>query len=251
MVIAGIDANAKIGLGQESDVLQKWHYPADDGGDLSSTCVSRRDSQPHRRSRGAPFPSAYVAKQRYAKATSAFNSSTKCLWSTPISKEVKLLVYLSAIRPIMMYGSETWAAPSAVMERLDCTERKMLERLLGYFWPRECHNEKVYVETDVVCRRMTRGRYQHILRRPADRLVQRVLRSLSGLSWNRPPGRKRKLRAEVVKDEQRILGQDRQFNDSDEWIDYVQALAEDRGGWAELCLRTALLGEDSGNRVRR
>ncbi|KAK6727780.1 hypothetical protein RB195_005453 [Necator americanus] len=41
------------------------------------------------------------------------------------------------IRNIMMYGSETWAAPSMVMERLDCTERKLLRRLLGYFWPRE------------------------------------------------------------------------------------------------------------------
>ncbi|KAK6744228.1 hypothetical protein RB195_011123 [Necator americanus] len=53
-------------------------------------------------------------QQRCAKATSAFNSSTKCLWSTPITNEVKLRVYLSAIRPIMMYVSETWAAPSTV-----------------------------------------------------------------------------------------------------------------------------------------
>ncbi|KAK6760685.1 hypothetical protein RB195_021951 [Necator americanus] len=75
-------------------------------------------------------------QQRCAKATSAFNSLTKCLWSTPITNEVKLLVYLSAIRPIMMYGSETWPAPLTVMERFDCTERNLLRRLLGYFWPR-------------------------------------------------------------------------------------------------------------------
>ncbi|KAK6762931.1 hypothetical protein RB195_023585 [Necator americanus] len=46
-------------------------------------------------------------QQRCAKATSAFNTLTKCLWSTPINNEVKLRVYLSALRPIMMYGSET------------------------------------------------------------------------------------------------------------------------------------------------
>ncbi|KAK6736774.1 hypothetical protein RB195_019461 [Necator americanus] len=34
-------------------------------------------------------------------------SLTKCLWSTTITNEVKLRVYLSAIRPITMYGSET------------------------------------------------------------------------------------------------------------------------------------------------
>ncbi|KAK6734692.1 hypothetical protein RB195_018092 [Necator americanus] len=69
-------------------------------------------------------------QQRCAKATSAFNSLTKCLWLTPITDEAKR-VYLSATHPIMMYGSETWAAPSTVMVRLDCTERKLLRRLLG------------------------------------------------------------------------------------------------------------------------
>ncbi|KAK6760734.1 hypothetical protein RB195_021980 [Necator americanus] len=72
-------------------------------------------------------------QQRCTKTTSAFTSLTKCLWSTPITNEVKLRVYLSAVRPIMMYGSDTWAAPSTVMERLVCTERKLLGRLLGYF----------------------------------------------------------------------------------------------------------------------
>ncbi|KAK6736616.1 hypothetical protein RB195_019360 [Necator americanus] len=122
-------------------------------------------------------------QQRCDKAASASNSSTKCLWSTPITNEVKLRVYLSAIRPIMMYGSETWAAPSTVMEKLDCTERKLLRRLLGYFWPRG----------------------------PADRLVQRVLRSSSGSSWKNPPDRKRKFWTEAVKEDLRTLGVDRQF----------------------------------------
>ncbi|KAK6761316.1 hypothetical protein RB195_022396 [Necator americanus] len=72
-------------------------------------------------------------QQRCTKATFALNSLTKCLWSSPITNEVELRVYLSAIRSIMMYGLETWAAPSTVMERLDYTERKLLRRLLGYF----------------------------------------------------------------------------------------------------------------------
>ncbi|KAK6764702.1 hypothetical protein RB195_024869 [Necator americanus] len=125
---------------------------------------------------------------------------------------------------------------------------------------------------------MTRGKYQHpapsskvatenlhrlfghILKRPADHLVQRVLRSLSSSSWKKPPGRKRKFSTEVVKEDLKTLGVDRQFRrdvrfrriwNSNEWIDSVQALAEDREGWAELSSRTAHLGEDAGNRVRR
>ncbi|KAK6743078.1 hypothetical protein RB195_010381 [Necator americanus] len=96
--------------------------------------------------------------------------------------------------------------------------------------------------------------------RPADRLVQRVLRSLPGSSWKKPPGRKRKFWTEVVKEDLRTLGVDRQFRqdvrfrriwNSDECIDSVQALAEDREGWAKLCSRTAHLGEDAVSRVRR
>ncbi|KAK6762585.1 hypothetical protein RB195_023346 [Necator americanus] len=216
-------------------------------------------------------------QQRCAKATSAFNSLTKCLWSTPITNEVKLRVYLSAIRPIMMYGSETWAAPPALMERLDCTERKPLRWLLGYFWPRVCHNDDLHAEIDVVYRRMTRGRCQHlappskvakvnrlrffghILRRSADRLVQRVLRSFPGSSWKKPSGRKRKFWTEGVKEDQRTFSVDRQFRrdvmfrriwNSDEWTDSVLALAEDRKGWAELCSMTPHLSEDAGNRVK-
>ncbi|KAK6764820.1 hypothetical protein RB195_024951 [Necator americanus] len=48
-------------------------------------------------------------QQICTKAISAFNSLTKCLWSTLITNEVKLPVYLSAIRLIMMYRSETCA----------------------------------------------------------------------------------------------------------------------------------------------
>ncbi|KAK6765657.1 hypothetical protein RB195_025522 [Necator americanus] len=194
-------------------------------------------------------------QQRCTKATSAFNSLAKCLWWTVITNEVKLRVYLSTIRPIMMYGLETWIAPASVMEMPDCTERKLLRLLLGYFWPRVYHNEYLYAEVDVVYRRMTRGRYQyfappskvakvnrlrflgHILRRPSDRLVQCVLRSLLGLSWKKPPGRKRKFWTEVVKEDLRTLGVGRQYRrdvkfhriwNSDEWIDSVQAHAEDR-----------------------
>ncbi|KAK6726555.1 hypothetical protein RB195_004717 [Necator americanus] len=76
---------------------------------------------------------------------------------------------------------------------------------------------------------MTRGRHQHfaplskvakvnrlrffghILRRPADQLVQRVVRSLPGSSWKKPPGRKRKIWTDTVKEDLRKLGVDRQF----------------------------------------
>ncbi|KAK6734658.1 hypothetical protein RB195_018072 [Necator americanus] len=110
----------------------------------------------------------------------------------------------------MMYRSETMPVPSAMLNRLDCTERKLLRRLLGCFWLGVCHNEELYAEVNVVYPRMTRGRYQHlappskvatenrlrffghIKSGPTDRFVQRVLKSQSDSSWKRPHDRKRK-----------------------------------------------------------
>ncbi|KAK6765098.1 hypothetical protein RB195_025147 [Necator americanus] len=118
----------------------------------------------------------------------------------PITKEVDLRVYLSAIRPIVMYESETWADLSTVMERLDCTERKVLRRLFGYFWPRETGRSPCSTSSE----------------------------EFVGPSWKKPPGRKRKFWTEVVKEDLRTLGVDRQFRrymkfrriwNSDEWID--------------------------------
>ncbi|KAK6761172.1 hypothetical protein RB195_022294 [Necator americanus] len=81
------------------------------------------------------------------------------------------------------------------------------------------------------------GFFDHIIRTPPDSLVRRILRSLADPSWKRPLGRKRSSGMRVW--------------NSDEWADFVQALAEDREGWAELCSKTTHLGDDAGNRVKR
>ncbi|KAK6763270.1 hypothetical protein RB195_023833 [Necator americanus] len=97
------------------------------------------------------------------------------------------------------------------------------------------------------------------MRRPPDRLVQVVLRMLPNPEWKRAPGRKRRFRTGVVKKDLRTFGVDKQFSrevkfrclwSSDEWEDSVQALAEDREGWAELCSRTTHPGGDADSRVK-
>ncbi|KAK6765612.1 hypothetical protein RB195_025495 [Necator americanus] len=64
----------------------------------------------------------------------------------PIANEVNLQVYLSAIRPIMIYGSETPADPSSVTEKHDYMEKKLLRRMLGYFCSMVYHNNEPYSE---------------------------------------------------------------------------------------------------------
>ncbi|KAK6745750.1 hypothetical protein RB195_012083 [Necator americanus] len=79
-----------------------------------------------------------------------------------------------------------------------------------------CRNEELYAEADMVYRRMTRGKRQHLsrpsetvmenrlrffsrlMRKPLDRFVQVVLRMLPDPTWERLPGRKREFCTEVV-----------------------------------------------------
>ncbi|KAK6763997.1 hypothetical protein RB195_024359 [Necator americanus] len=58
----------------------------------------------------------------------------------------------------------------------------------------------------------------------------------------------------LAEDESSELRRDVKFRviwNNDEWIHFVQALAEDRKDWAEPCSRTTQLDEDAGNRVSR
>ncbi|KAK6762962.1 hypothetical protein RB195_023609 [Necator americanus] len=110
---------------------------------------------------------------------------------TDLEHATMLLYLRKAVRNFNMlstlYGS--WLQPMdhvyALINASRCGCLRDLERESGV-----CHNEHLYAEIDVVYRRMTRGRYQHlappskvakvnrlrffghILRRPADRLVQ-------------------------------------------------------------------------------
>ncbi|KAK6761672.1 hypothetical protein RB195_022670 [Necator americanus] len=97
--------------GQPTELVDEFCYPG-----LKNNSSYERDVQ-----------------QTCAKVTSAFNSLTKCLWSTPITNEVKLRVYLSAIRPIVMYGSETWAASQRLWRGLTAWNESWLGGCLATF----------------------------------------------------------------------------------------------------------------------
>ncbi|KAK6762816.1 hypothetical protein RB195_023500 [Necator americanus] len=90
-------------------------------------------------------------------------------------------------------------------------------------------NEELFSEVDMVYLRMTRKKRQHlalssevvtenrfrlfghVLRRPSNRLVQVILKMLPNGIWKRPPGREKKVRTEVVKEDLSILGVDKQL----------------------------------------
>ncbi|KAK6752529.1 hypothetical protein RB195_003757 [Necator americanus] len=140
-----------------------------------------------------------------------------------------------------------------------------------------CFNEEFCSEVDMVYRRISRGKRQHfaqpsevvskdrlrffgyIMRRPSHHFAQVVLKMLPDNNWERSPGRKRTFWTKVVKEDLRTLGVNRQFSrdvkfrrlrNSEEWVDSMRILAENRTGRDRIYSMTTHPGEDAGSRVR-
>ncbi|KAH7691384.1 endonuclease-reverse transcriptase, partial [Aphelenchoides avenae] len=69
--------------------------------------------------------------QRIRKARTAFTTLSQCLWRTNVSHRMKLRVYATAIRPILLYASETWPLTQCEQERLNRAERSFIRQALG------------------------------------------------------------------------------------------------------------------------
>jgi hypothetical protein len=89
-----------------------------------------------------------------------------------INRNCKMIIYKTLIKPVLMYGAETWVLSKADELRLGVFERKILRRIHGpicegAIW-RSRYNEELYHlydETDLVTTiRITRlRRAGHIL----------------------------------------------------------------------------------------
>jgi hypothetical protein len=48
-----------------------------------------------------------------------------------VSRKSKLKLYWSVIRPIVIYGCETWALKESIIQKLSVFERKILREIFG------------------------------------------------------------------------------------------------------------------------
>ena len=46
------------------------------------------------------------------------------------------MLYDTLVASVMLYNSNSWAAPAVVLEKLDITHRKHLRRILNIYWPK-------------------------------------------------------------------------------------------------------------------
>jgi hypothetical protein len=68
-------------------------------------------------------------RERIAKGNKAFYANITLFKSNLLSRKSKLKLYWSAIRPIVVYGCETWVLKESIIQGLSVFERKILRNI--------------------------------------------------------------------------------------------------------------------------
>jgi hypothetical protein len=70
-------------------------------------------------------------KERITLGNKAYFANQKFLKSKSVTKQSKLKLYKTVIRPVVIYASETWVLREAMIKKLMIFERKILRRIFG------------------------------------------------------------------------------------------------------------------------
>ena len=70
-------------------------------------------------------------RERIAAGNRAYHVHTKTIYIKTISRNIKLQLYNTLIRPTITYASETWVLKESMTNKLMIFERKIMRKILG------------------------------------------------------------------------------------------------------------------------
>ena len=119
----------------------------------------------------------------------------------PVDKKLK--VYEAQVVSVIMYNASCWAAPSAILSKLDICHRKHLRSILNVRWPSVMSNKTLYerCNTRPLSERVALARWKmlgHVLRSPENSPAQSALCFVVE-SMNILPGRRGRHRMNLFK----------------------------------------------------
>ena len=174
----------------------------------------------------------YEVNARIQSGDRCLHSLTPLFRSKSLSRRSKLSIYNSVLRPVVLYGCETWNLSVRSQERLLVFENKVLRRILG---PTVDPTGHVRVKSNAEIRRLTGQPYitgvikskrlqwaGHVARAPPTRMIRRVLDNRP--TSPRPQGRPRLRWVDNVSADAGRLG-------VPDW----RLAAQDRAGWRRTC----------------
>jgi hypothetical protein len=133
---------------------------------------------------------------RIGKARLAF-ANLQHLWRRrDISLSVKGRVYNAAVRPVLLYGSETWPLRTEDLRKLLAFDHRCLRSIARVWWEHRISNAEVRRRvfgrnSPAIDELMTLHRLRwlgHVLRMPTYRLPRRALFAKPCASWKRSQG---------------------------------------------------------------
>ena len=69
--------------------------------------------------------------ERIVEGNTAFKANRTLFKSNLVSRKSKLKLYWSVIRPVAVYGCETWGLKESIIQRLSVCKRKILTKIFG------------------------------------------------------------------------------------------------------------------------
>ena len=70
-------------------------------------------------------------RERIVKGNKALYANRAFFKSKLVSRKSKLKLYWSVIRPVVVYGCETWGLKESIIRRLSVFERNILRKMFG------------------------------------------------------------------------------------------------------------------------
>ena len=191
---------------------------------------------------------------RICKARQAF-ANLSHLWRR---KDVRLAtkgrVYAAAVRPVLLYASETWPLRCEDIRKLEVFDYRCLRSIARIWWDHRISNEDVLRRVfgarhrrnkliDVLQHHQLRW-LGHVLRMPETRLPRRALFAKSGEGWKKPPGgqvstwqqRLKKLTAALSHVGRCRLPGWGARDDPHQWLHTLNDMASNRDQW-RLCTK--------------
>ena len=116
---------------------------------------------------------------RVSKAWNKWRELTGVLCYKKVPKRLKVLVYKTVIRPVLLYGNETWPVTDYLEDKISVCEMRMLRYCLGISLEEHRTNESIREEANVmaIADLMKRRRLEwfgHVCRREEDVDIRRA-----------------------------------------------------------------------------
>ena len=129
-------------------------------------------------------------KARKGKARSAFKKMKNVWSSATLSSRLKVRVFNATIKPVLLYGSETWRMNNTPINKVQSFVNTCLRKILRIHWPETISNTELWERTNQVPVRddITQRKWRwigHTLRKPEDCITRQAL------TWNPQGSRKR------------------------------------------------------------